>query len=354
MKISHADLCQSLTREEVISVIAGRSISRRVPIQIHLWVHPETFGEREPAIREILRRYPADVQIIYYRIPDVYAAPADDPNYRWVPYDDPYQNTSVGLDQRVAIVDWSQLDEILSRFPDPDYPGLLSGVEPADGRYRMGHWWYCLFERHWSLRGMTNALTDYFDHPDEVHRLYRALTDFYIRIIERGHDEQGYDGIFTSDDLGTQIQPFFSKKIFREFFKPYYKEIIDRTHQLGMHFWLHACGNIEPFIEDWIEIGLDVLHPIQKYTMDEREIARRYGKRITIFAGLDVQQVIPWGTPDEVRAEVRHLIDTYWQKGQGRMMLTAGNGINEDCQEASLEAFFDEAVEYGVRIAGSK
>ena len=55
--------------------------------------------------------------------------------------------------------------------------------------------------------------------------------------------------------------------------------LTDWAHARGMHFWLHACGNIEPFIPRLIDLGLDVLHPIQKYTMDEREIARRYGER---------------------------------------------------------------------------
>jgi uroporphyrinogen decarboxylase len=63
-------------------------------------------------------------------------------------------------------------------------------------------------------------------------------------------------------------------------------------------------------IPDWIDAGLDVLHPIQKHTRDEKQIAARYGNELTIFADLDVQQVIPWGTPEGVRAEVRFLLDT--------------------------------------------
>ena len=81
--------------------------------------------------------------------------------------------------------------------------------------------------------------------------------------------------------------------------------------------------------------------------MDEGEIAREFGDRLTIFTGLDVQQVIPWGTPDEVRAEVRHLLDTFWQPGKGRCIITAGNGINGDCTLASLEALLDECLRYG-------
>ena len=348
-----------LSRAEVASVIEGRSIARRVPIEIHFWVHSETFGERQTAVRQILSAYPEDVQIVELRIPDIYQSPEDDPEYRWVPadvlssFDDPFQNESIPYDQRIALKDWSQLDEVLDRFPRPDYRGLFRNAPTDDGRYRLGHWWYCLFERHWSLRGMTNALTDYYEYPRQVHRLFRALTDYYLGIMERGRKEQSLDGIFTSDDLGTQTQPFFSLKIFREFYKPYYRELIERAHALGMHFWMHACGNIEPFIPDWIEIGLDVLHPIQKHTMNERQIAARYGNQLAIWAGLDVQQVIPWGTPEQVRAEVRFLMDTYWQPGKGRLMLTAGNGINEDCPLESLQAFFDEAVRYGAKVAQS-
>jgi uroporphyrinogen decarboxylase len=103
--------------------------------------------------------------------------------------------------------------------------------------------------------------------------------------MERGRKEAGFDAIFTSDDLGTQTKPFFSVEIFREFYKPYYKEMIDKAHELGMHFWMHACGNVERFIPEWIDIGLDVLHPIQKHTMDESEIAAKYGHQITIWSG---------------------------------------------------------------------
>jgi uroporphyrinogen decarboxylase len=345
-------MIRPLSRDEVISVIHGCSTARRVPIEIHFWVHPETFGNRELAVRQLLSRFPEDLQIVELRIPDIFTAPEDAPEYRWVPYDDPYKDQNVPFDQRIAMTDWSQLDEVLAHFPNPGYPGLLSGIPPADGRYRLGHWWYCLFERHWSLRGMTNALMDYYDSPVQVHRLFRALTDYYLGIITRARQEAGCDAIFTSDDLGTQTRPFFSIEVFREFYKPYYKELIDKAHSLGMHFWMHACGNVQPFIQEWLDIGLDVLHPIQKHTMDEREIAARYGSKLTIWSGLDVQQVIPWGTPAEVRAEVRRLMDIYWRPGEGRMLLTAGNGINEDCTLESLEAFFDEAINYGAIIAG--
>jgi uroporphyrinogen-III decarboxylase len=211
------------------------------------------------------------------------------------------------------------------------------------------HWWFLLFERLWSIRGMENALCDFYENGEEIHRLFRALTDFYKTIITRGKNELGLDGIWTSDDIGMQTGPFFSMEIFREFFKPYYKELIDHTHGLGMHFWLHACGNIISFIPELIEIGLDVLHPIQKYTMDERKIAIKFGNDICIWAGMDVQRTIPYGSPEDVRKEVRFLVDAYYRK-EGRLMLTAGNGMTADTPFENLKAFLDEALVYGQGI----
>lgn len=344
---------EPLTREEVRSVIAGRARTRRVPMFIHFWVHPDEFGDRKPAVLALLERYPCDLQWGHLHMPAMYRG--DDPRhpgYSWVPYANPYRGRPVALDEAVALDDWGKLDDVLANFPGADFPALLEGMPKPDGRYRLAHWWFCLFERHWSLRGMTNALTDYYEHPEQVHRLFQALTDFYCGIIARCAREWPFEGLWTSDDLGTQGSGFFSPGIFREFFKPYYRQIFDTCHRLGLHTWMHACGCVKEFIPDWIEAGLDVLHPIQKHTMDEREIAERFGRQVTIFTGLDVQQVIPWGTPGEVRAEVRHLLDTFWRPGEGRCMITAGNGINGDCTLESLEAFLDESARYGAIKAG--
>ena len=121
------------------------------------------------------------------------------------------------------------------------------------------------------------------------------------------------------------------------------------AHELGMHFWLHCCGNILAFLPDLIEIGVDVLHPIQKYTMDEREVAQKYGKDLCIWAGFDVQRIIPYGTPEDVRREVRFLLDTY-ARPEGRLILAAGNNMTPDTPMESLEALLDEALRYGQEV----
>lgn len=334
-----------LTREEITSVIEGKGRARRIPIAIQQWAHPAAFGDRAPEYDRVLKEYPCDILKIDFHIPTVFDAPADAPSYRWMNMDNPFPpNTAMDA---VTALDWENLDAVLADFPDPNYPGLIPKDIPKDnGEYRVGLWWYWLFERLWSLRGMENALCDFYESPDEVHRLFRALTDFYKVMLKRGKEEMGLDAVWTSDDIGTQTGPFFSLDIFREFFKPYYKELIDYAHELGMHFWLHTCGNVELMIPDFIEIGLDVLHPIQKYTMDEREIAEKFGGQICFWAGFDVQQIIPYGTPEDVRKEVRFMIDTYYRP-EGRLILAAGNNMTADTPLDSLEALLDEAYHYG-------
>lgn len=338
-----------LTREEMKQVIEGKGAARRIPTAVHAWINPAIFDEREQQYRDVLNQYPCDIVKIQLNIPKVFDAPKDDPSYRWLNFDNPFP-ADKPLDAISALDDWDKLDAVLADFPDPNYPALIpADAPPEDGRYRVGLWWFWLFERLWSIRGMENALCDFYENEDQVHRLFRALTDFYKVMITRAHDELGLDAMMTSDDIGTQTAPFFSLDIFREFFKPYYKELIEHAHSLGMHFWMHTCGNIQAFIPDLIEIGLDVLHPIQKYTMKEQEIAEQFGNDICIWAGMDVQQTIPYGTPDDVRKEVRFMFDTYY-KPEGRLILASGNNMTVDTPLDSLYALLDEALLYGKEI----
>ena len=344
---------KDLSKQEVKNIIEGRRTTERIPNLCNFWVYSNAFGDREQEIIEWKNSQPYDIDVLYIRMPDVFRGTPEDPEYCWLPAGSVGQ-ISGALDSSAYIEDWEDeafVEKMFERFPSADSPSLFPKVELDRRKYIIGTWFFCLFERHWSLRGMQNALTDLYDYPDEVHRLYQKLTDFYMRVMERAKTEYDVDAIFTSDDIGTQNGPFFSLELFRTFFKPYYKQMIDKAHQLGMHFWLHTCGNIEAFLEDFIEIGLDVIHPIQKYTMDEEKIARKYGGRICILAGFDVQKIIPYGTPEEVAAEADHLIDTFWRP-DGRFMITMGNGATPDWKLESLEALYREIAEH--RPAGMK
>lgn len=332
-----------LTRTELRNVIEGKGNAYRIPMTFDFW---------HGAMQIDTTKYPEDVRRVPVNVPAPVTGHEMDPDFKWVNIDRVRSGGKEALDAQ-CFFEMEDIDEVIAHFPSPFSPAAFVNVTPravGDDSYRLANWWYCFFERHWSLRGMENALCDFYEYPHAVHKLYRALTDFYKALIVQMGEKYGCDGIFTSDDIGTQTAPFFSVEIFREFFKPYYKELIDTAHAHGMHFWLHTCGNIERFIPELIEIGLDVLHPIQKYTMDEVRIAQRYGDRLCIWAGFDVQRTIPYGTIADCEREVKYLIDTYARK-DGRFILAFGNSLTEDTPPESLEAVLKNALEYGTRKA---
>lgn len=337
---------RTLTREEVIRVIDGKGAAERVPFFFDFYIQGYLTPDH-PVSQEFTNApYPRDIQWIHYRMPGLTEGYAEDPNYFWAIPGVKVDETH-GYDNRCVIEDWENTEEVelfYKTFPSAETPKLLpEGIE-TDDRYILGHFWWTYFERLWQLRGMENALTDFYLYPEEIHRLFRKLTDFYIRIMERGKEKYNMDGFQFTDDLGAQDRPLFSPEIFREFFKPYYKEIIDKAHELGCHMWMHSCGNIELFLPDLIEIGLDVIHPIQKNTMDEKVIAKKYGDKICILAGIDVQYLFAFGTPEEVRAEVLYLMNNY-SRPDGRFMITLGNGYTDDWKLENLHEMYRTALE---------
>lgn len=341
-----------LPAEEVRKAIEHRK-PLRVPMMIHMWNGADAFEDRADEVRAIQAEYPNDMFSVGPRYPDFW----DDPNneiagYAWLDRPEPAGRDSHAHDANVAITDMAMLEEVLAAWPDPNIPQMYEGcaeklAAEADGRYTLAAWAFCFYERMWSLRGMENILCDFYEQPEAMHRLMDALCDFHETAIRRAGRELDVDAIQTTDDIGMQTGPMFSPAIFKEFFKPRYKRLIDAAHEHDMHFWLHTCGDVRPFMEDFIEIGLDVIHPIQKYTMDEREVAAKFGGRIAFWAGMDVQQILPWGTPEDVRKEVRFMIDTY-DRSDGGCMITAGNGVTPDNPIENLRAFYDETYNYGL------
>ena len=342
---------EPLPASEVRNAIEHKSPSR-VPMMIHQWTYPGAFGDRAEELQAILDEYPNDMYSVSPRYPDFWDEPDNAiPGYSWMHGPQPEGFDSHAHDANIAIPDMATLDAVLEAWPDANIPQMYEGCAEslaanANGRYTVAGWAFCFYERMWSLRGMENILCDFYEHPKAMHRLMDALCDFHETVIRRAGEEIKVDAISTTDDIGMQTGPMFSPAIFKEFFKPRYKRLIDAAHDHNMHFWLHTCGDVRLFMDDFLEIGLDVIHPIQKYTMNEPEIAERFGGKIAFWAGMDVQQVLPWGTPEEVREEVRFMIDTY-DRPDGGCLITAGNGITPDNPIENLRAFFDETYHYG-------
>jgi uroporphyrinogen decarboxylase len=340
------------TREQVRAVVerrAGNAGNATVPLTFHKWWGEGTYEKYGTRLWDIGCDIPDDAPPVTYVTPGEYTAPTADPNYRWAFNGSPSPSGG-GLDERVLLPDWRDIDAYLAQFPNIDaQTGLFDQTRTAvashPNQYVLGHWWYCFYERLWAIRGMQNVLVDFIEHPVELKRLSRAILDHHVKAI-RGLKACGVDGIFTSDDLGSQRALMMSPATFRRFLKPLYAEIIAETHSLGMHFWLHACGNIQAIIEDFIEIGLDVIHPIQAHTMDYAEISERFGGRISFLVGMDVQHLLPTGTPAEVRAAVHDVARTFGRP-EGGLLLAAGNGIMPETPLENIRAFLEEAALLG-------
>ncbi len=198
-----------------------------------------------------------------------------------------------------------------------------------------------LWERATFIRGMENILLDVALDEFFVSGLLRRLADYILGTMGILFQWFEFDGIALSDDYGTQRGMLMSPASWRRLIKPLLAEIYGFAHKHGRIAFHHTCGNIEPIIGDLIEIGLDILHPIQPEAMDPLKIKREFGKDLTLCGGLGTQMLLPHGSPREVRAEVKRLKDQ--MGGSGGYILEPGITLQADVPLENLLALIEEA-----------
>ena len=260
---------EPISREEVIRAIE-RTGSDRIPLVFHKWWGEGLQERYGAALDEMAAPFPEDIYTGWYVEPGTETSPTANPHYR-LGYRDDYSGAERHSIGRAAVLlpDWDELDRFLEDFPDPNEPGTFDAVKAdmeknANGRYKLGCWWKVFHERLWTIRGMENLMLDYYDAMDELKIVGRRILEFDKVIIDR-FAALGFDGIFTSDDLGHQTGPMMSPAVFRELYLPLYEEFIDYAHQKGMHVFLHSCGDNTLLMDDLIGAGLDVF-PLQGQT----------------------------------------------------------------------------------------
>jgi uroporphyrinogen decarboxylase len=236
---------------------------------------------------------------------------------------------------------WELLDDY--QFPDPHSPERFAHVPDVlkgnEDKYKLATVWYTIFERLWTLRGMTNLLRDQYRYRDKFTQLRDRVLEFNTELI-KAWLEIGVDGIFFSDDWGTQEGLLINPGLWRELYKPHYERLFAMVHDGGAHVWLHSCGNIMEIIPDLIEVGLDVLNPIQSRAMDVDEVARKFGRALCVWGGLDVQMTVPHGSPEDIDREVQHLVEVFGSHGGGYIGGTS-HTILPDAPVANIKAVFE-------------
>lgn len=176
-----------------------------------------------------------------------------------------------------------------------------------------------VWQRPALVRGWEGMFLDMVERPDWVHFLCRTFTDFYLEDYTRAAEATGgrIDLYLLISDLGSQKGPLISSAMFRQFVAPYLREMIDRIHALGGRVVYHSCGLIHTFIPELIRLGIDVLDPIQPVgaAMAPERLQQDFGGQVCFHGGLDMQCVLPFASPSDVRQEVRRYCETLGQKG---------------------------------------
>ena len=205
-------------------------------------------------------------------------------------------------------------------WPDALDPGLTAGLaEDAKALYEGTDYAIIgdpgiksLWEISYLLRGLERMLMDLVLDPAFVKALLERLLEINITVAGRFLDAVGpYIQVFrAADDLATQRAPLMSPATFRQLYKPYYRRYFDFVRsRTEAKVFFHSCGNVAPLLDDLIDIGVDIINPVQVRAMgDTADLKRRFGERVVFWGGVDTQRVLPYGSTDMVRAEVGRCI----------------------------------------------
>ncbi|MCX6619760.1 MAG: hypothetical protein NTY38_01510, partial [Acidobacteria bacterium] len=155
-----------------------------------------------------------------------------------------------------------------------------------------------LFELAWYLRGMEQVLMDLVVRKDFTHAYLDKLMG-WIETAGRKLAMLGVDIIWIGDDFGTQNRMVLSPAIFREFFKPRYARLFAEWKRINpaLKIAFHSDGYVYPILADLVEIGLDILNPVQPRSMDPARVKQEFGRNLTLWGTVDIQEVLPFGTP---------------------------------------------------------
>ena len=211
-----------------------------------------------------------------------------------------------------------QWPELIS---DDDVPRIEKFCEDRKDKFTSFSLSILFFERAWALRGMENILMDFVLHPQFVEELFDKLMQLHLDALDKVL-HLPLDCIRFGDDFGAQKGLIMGTTYWREFLKPRLAKMYGKARDAGKVVAIHACGDNTSIMGDLIEIGVQILNPFQPEAMDVFEMKQLYGKKITFNGGIGTQVNLPFGTPEDVRQEIRTCARML-SKGGGYIMETA-------------------------------
>lgn len=237
------------------------------------------------------------------------------------------------------------------KTPDPETAAQYSELSDLIERFGKTH---CIaggilgsvFEGPWYLRGMEQFLQDLIVNKDYANQLMDLVMGFHLKAGLKLID-MGCDIILAGDDVGTQDRMLISPALWREFVKPRYSRLFQEYKNANPHIRIaaHICGYVEPIIDDLIDVGVDILNPVQPLAMDPGRLKRRYGKSISFWGGVDDQKVFPFGSPLDVEEEVKLRLKQL-AKGGGCIICSSHN-IQPTTSMENIRAFYSAVKRFG-------
>lgn len=247
------------------------------------------------------------------------------------------------------LADCKTAEQVLAfDWPDVDANYRFEGLAEVTRAFQdrgyavTGELYLTIFETAWLLRGMENLLTDFYSNEELAQALCGRLMELRVRQAIK-YAEAGVDVLRLGDDVATQKGPMMSLELYRKFLKERTRRIITAAKQVkkDLLVFMHSDGAVAEFIPEYIDIGVDILNPVQPECNDLAEISRRYGDRLSFWGGIGTQTTMPFGTPQEVRDKVR---EVHLQLGpRGGLLLAPSHILEPEVPWENVLAFVEAA-----------
>ena len=201
------------------------------------------------------------------------------------------------------------------------------------------------FVRSWRLIGMQNFMMMMFDNPDFIHRVAEMVTRFSLEQLDM-LIEAGLDVLIVEDDIADKNNTLVSPDQFKTFINPYNRKLVDRAHAAGLKVVRHSDGNLWPILDLLLDSGYDGLNPLEPQAdMHLKKVKDYCGDRLCLLGNIDCQELLPNGTPAQVRQAVREAIDDAAQGGG--LIICSSNTLHPGVDPENCIAMFEETREYG-------
>ncbi len=215
----------------------------------------------------------------------------------------------------------------------------------AAGRVAVGSVGH-MYETTWQIRGYEQFLLDTIERPAWAECLLQRIADNNL-IKAKAYARAGVDMLHCGDDVANQNALMFAPDTWRTLIHSRWTKVWQAAKEIhpDIRIWYHSDGNIEAIVPELIEAGMDILNPVQPECLDADAIHRRFGRQITFDGCIGTQSTMPWGTPDEVRARVKEIIEKYGQNGG--LIIAPTHVLEPEVPLENIDALFEACREYG-------